>query len=505
MRPPKPETPRFPASANILIFIPGIAASDLYLGNQQVWPTINPFTLPALRDMSSAIQALDVTRSFSPLGIGVDRVPIYQPLLDFLVNDLGYVEYRIRDSFGIAHPNRLTSIGFDTSQTSATLFLFPYDWRHSNEVAARNLQDYITGIQKIHPNAPITLVAHSMGGLVARRYITSYRSGQNVSRVFTIGSPFLGTPVAIYRMFRGDFYSIGPVDAYQNAEIKTLLARFPGFFELLPSARYFEVAPSLPPILYECSEDLNGNGMENDAYTARMLSGFLDAARPDGHPGAHNDSFHAGQQDDWHLDAPGIRYAHVVGLQRGSETGVGVRVSRNRLTNSREFEVIGGCGDGTVAFWSAYRSPRLWAPATECLVMRGWGTTFVTGAGYHDSEVEHTGLTANPRVHSALRTFLEGQSIAFGVGDPVDPLDPCSHADSQLCPKPFLSSFRLQANGEVAFDLSSSSAQVFRIETSEDLIHWTLIRRETNNAAPATVRDRPPTGRPARYYRAIPE
>lgn len=479
-----------------------MAASDLYEGNRQVWPTINRFTITALEDLTAPLQPWDVTRTFDPLFIpGLAREVVYQPFLDCLTS-LGYREYQLRDQWGIGHPERLTYAGFDTNQASAgpSLFLFPYDWRHSNQRTAADLKDYLDGIYRLHPNAEIALVAHSMGGLVVRRYLLMFPGAHRVTRVMTIGSPFLGTPVAVYRMFRGDFYGFGVVDALQNEEIKRLLAGFPGFFELLPARSYFATAPGEIPVLRECSEDLNGVGGPNQVYTYEMLREFLDSARAN-HPGGFNEAFHMTSQDDWHLDAPGIRYVHVVGLQHQANTVVGLRVTRNRFLNSREFEPLLGCGDETVAFWSAYRHPGLRAPNTETVVLRGWGRSAL--AGYGDDEVEHTGLMGNPRTHEILRKFLNGEPVALDGDDPVGALDSCTFVNTE-CAHPSLGNLRLQP-GTVSFQTAGHTGQVYRIESSGNLITWSLLGRVTNSAALSTFTAQQPTTDTRRFFRAIPE
>ena len=56
--------------------------------------------------------------------------------------------------------------------TGENYFEFPYDWRLDNRIAARRLnsaaQEWLERRRSLYPDARLVLLAHSMGGLVAR-------------------------------------------------------------------------------------------------------------------------------------------------------------------------------------------------------------------------------------------------------------------------------------------------------------------------------------------------
>lgn len=53
----------------------------------------------------------------------------------------------------------------------------------------------------------VDIVAHSMGGLVARSMIEQYDGAKYVNKLITLGTPHLGSPLAIFRMILGDLVS----------------------------------------------------------------------------------------------------------------------------------------------------------------------------------------------------------------------------------------------------------------------------------------------------------
>jgi alpha-beta hydrolase superfamily lysophospholipase len=72
------------------------------------------------------------------------------------------------------------------------LFVFPYDWRKSNIENAIQLKDYVDCVQQFYPGARVNMAAHSMGGLLARRYILQYSPNHHVQRLITLDSPWVG-------------------------------------------------------------------------------------------------------------------------------------------------------------------------------------------------------------------------------------------------------------------------------------------------------------------------
>ncbi len=110
--------------------------------------------------------------------------------------------------------------------------LFKYDWRLGCADAASKLQQFLTNYNEV------IIVAHSMGGLVASKFLAlSSTNRAKVSKVITIGTPFTGAVKGLYVMETGDFTFLLP-SATQQATIKTLVSNYPSVYELLPTADY---------------------------------------------------------------------------------------------------------------------------------------------------------------------------------------------------------------------------------------------------------------------------
>lgn len=113
---------------------------------------------------------------------------------------------------------------------------FAYDWRQDNRLSARQLGKAIDHWRSLHPDAQVWILAHSMGGLVARWYIEKEGGKDQVSRLILLASPWDGSPKAMDILFDGldtlfrrlfNLFNIGP-------RTRALIRTFPSAYQLLP-------------------------------------------------------------------------------------------------------------------------------------------------------------------------------------------------------------------------------------------------------------------------------
>ncbi len=101
-----------------------------------------------------------------------------------------------------AYDNLIDTLAANGYEKEKTLFTFPYDWHVSNVTTATLLKNKIDEIKTICNCDKVDLVAHSMGGLVARQYIQSADYQHDVRKLIFLGTPQLGAPSA-YLMWEG--------------------------------------------------------------------------------------------------------------------------------------------------------------------------------------------------------------------------------------------------------------------------------------------------------------
>ena len=85
------------------------------------------------------------------------------------------------------------------------LFTFPYEWRDSNVFTANLLDDKIEAVKSICGCGKVDIVAHSMGGLVARAYIQSVDYDSDVDQIIFLGTPHRGSVVDYIKWEAGQF------------------------------------------------------------------------------------------------------------------------------------------------------------------------------------------------------------------------------------------------------------------------------------------------------------
>ncbi len=120
---------------------------------------------------------------------------------------------------------------------------FFYDWRQDNSKTAAKLADFIDQIRKDYnnPNLKVDIVAHSMGGLIARYYLRYGRTDvlndndfpinmygeDRIRRVILLGTPNLGSVKTMKAFIAGINLGAGKI----NPEI---LATMPSLYQLMP-------------------------------------------------------------------------------------------------------------------------------------------------------------------------------------------------------------------------------------------------------------------------------
>lgn len=199
-----------------VIFVPGTMGSELWLGNERVWPNVN-FLLkhPEVFRYSENTQ-------LKPGGILNEMVIVpnlisfdqYNLLGDYLVDEL---EYERGNNF----------------------IEFAYDWRQDVRQSARALARFVDGW---NVRTPITIIAHSLGTLVSRYYIEMLGGRNKVNRLILIGGPHQGVPKIVANLLTGvDLLPFG----LMGKKLTEIIETFPSCYQILP--------------LYPCGTDQHGN------------------------------------------------------------------------------------------------------------------------------------------------------------------------------------------------------------------------------------------------------
>ena len=119
---------------------------------------------------------------------------------------------------------RLRASGYDAD-------FYPFDWRLSIDTLGKQLTDHIKSM-----TGPVNVVAHSMGGLVARAAIAQ---GAPVRRLIMLGTPNFGSfaPVMAFRATYPLVRKVAALDLRNSPEdlAQKVFATFPGLTQMLPN------------------------------------------------------------------------------------------------------------------------------------------------------------------------------------------------------------------------------------------------------------------------------
>jgi phospholipase A1 len=337
----------------VAILVPGIMGSVLKLGDEIIWPgSLSSLLFPYEKMqelMLDDLVATDCIRSFSISNQ-------YQGLID-----------------------DLEQLGF--SEAGHTVTIAAYDWRKDNANSAMTLATHIDKAVSRHgSDVEITLIAHSMGGLVSRYYLESgefdSRPGFNrIRNLIALGAPHGGAALALPLVLGYEkrlFLSRDQVLQIAGNP------RFPAAYQLLPAQG--------EPFAWE--NNVGGNLIDiYDSGVAKKL-------------GLVEPNLVAAQRFRAALDLDrrpaNVRYFNFAGTQQSTATHCVIRpVSGSRLRPDAIDDNDGG--DGTVPIWSAF--------------LPGIGRQFVGG--------EHGTIYQDNKLRHVLATLLGKEGTLAGVPDQV--------------------------------------------------------------------------------------
>lgn len=195
----------------VAVLVPGLMGSQLAYNGEVIWPgPVGQLWLPYGKMAELLHEDLVAT--------DIIRDVLISSQYSTLIEDLATCAFRETDD-------------------PPTLLLFPYDWRKDNRQAARLLADLIDRTVNQHGGqAELSIVAHSMGGLISRYYLESgefaNRPGMKAIRqLITLGTPHRGSPIALSAA-RGQEKRLW-LNADQVLKIVSD-PRYPSIYQLLP-------------------------------------------------------------------------------------------------------------------------------------------------------------------------------------------------------------------------------------------------------------------------------
>lgn len=194
-----------------IVFLPGVAGTELYQGSIETLNQVWPFSPRGIRE--DMVLSRDGATPFFP---GSSIVPgrilrsglsnFYGDMIEFM-EEKGYSEGR-------------------------DLFTFPYDWRLDNAEHFSKLDAVIKNAKAKSGSDKVILLAHSMGGVIARAYIISSQArASNVDALITMGTPYFGSTLPYHALVNG--YTFGNPTVRPEL-MKILMQNYSATYQLIP-------------------------------------------------------------------------------------------------------------------------------------------------------------------------------------------------------------------------------------------------------------------------------
>jgi hypothetical protein len=193
---------------HLVIFLPGIMGSVLQKDGKDAWALSGQAIWQYLRTMGGSLAELAVTDTdytVPDLGDGVVATRLISDIysVPYLIDGAGYgpIRRRIRETLGVVEGSILAP------RDNANFYPFPYDWRRDVRASALRLQKFIDAQlpkwRATSADAQVVLLAHSLGGLVARYYLECLEGWRSTRALLTFGTPHRGSFNAVKVLDQG--------------------------------------------------------------------------------------------------------------------------------------------------------------------------------------------------------------------------------------------------------------------------------------------------------------
>ncbi len=213
------------ATTTPVIVVPGIMSTKLYkddIVDDLIWPDTVKIVSSINDDFLDVLKMDNYGFSINP-----------DVVIGNIIKNLNNADY---------FESLFNQFSLNSYDEGIDLFENPYDWRLDIESTALELKEKIDDIKAERGVTKVNLVAHSMGGLLVKKYLNEF-GGDSLDKFIDIGTPHLGSPSAYKILMYGDdlgvrkFFGLININSYR---IKEISQNMPSIYQLLPSQKYFE-------------------------------------------------------------------------------------------------------------------------------------------------------------------------------------------------------------------------------------------------------------------------
>jgi len=368
-----------------VILVPGILGTEMKKGEDTLWLNLGRL----LTDIGDEFM--------DPLAMNEDGTPADAGVaIGDVIRKVSVVDVSLYDYFG----GLIDELQLNGYSEGTDLFVFPYDWRLDIQGNSVRLKEKIDTVLSQTFSDKVNIMAHSMGGLVAKQYILDNQHSK-IDKLIFVGTPHLGAPKAFKALMFGDTFDIPKF--VDQLEIKKIVYNMFSVYQLLPSQAYFDIANGY--YFDATSADPDDYKLLDFSETMALLAkdynfnGLMAALR-----------LHSYALDNLDLTNTGIASYNVSGCNTAS---ISMIVRRNMEINlgedlDTEYLLYLSEGDGTVPLNS---SEAVNIPADRRFYLRG---------------AEHSRMPSQPSIRQFINQILNYPTNFSSLPDGVI-------ADSSQC------------------------------------------------------------------------
>lgn len=320
--------------ADAIIILPGIMGSELFLEENSVYDgkeykadTKLWLNLDSVKHFFAVPAHIEMLSPEAGCSIRTET-----PIVNY---------HHSRQTYGTLNTyGALYKVLYDEFGEECQVVFYSYDWREDPYATARELDRYVNeqGWDRI------SIVAHSMGGLVASHYFAmGEKQRERIHTFLSLGTPYLGSEQAAYAMITGNIDSFF-ANIIVSDEARELCPKLDSMYALLPYRHLWQSTLSV----YTLKDKSDAESFSAEQMLLGKYLANYSAAR---HNAAEEKKALLFTSDGQHISELVNSY-YLVG--DGEKTVVGLNLPNDvRLASTVTSVTKEAAGDGTVSFYSA--------------------------------------------------------------------------------------------------------------------------------------------------------
>jgi len=339
--PPKP-------SKTPVLIVPGLLGTEMKKGDELLWADIPRMVNPLNSD--SFMDPLLFNAEFNPIYLEVTASDVIRVKTLFGATVLNYSEGLI---------NEFINQGYVENEN---LFTFPYDWRYgvtgkyndgkTNPVLlAEKIQSILTqtGANEVD------IIAHSMGGLITKKYVMDNPTNNNIGKAIFVGVPNTGAPKSVKVLLQGDNFGVLGLN---DQKMKEISKNMPASYDLLPSQQYYNVKGSYIKTIDQtkCFEDYTIPCEVKD-LNYRESNDFLSNQGYNSLGISEAESLHSQSFNNFDLRTAGVDLYAIDGCKSATLSKIISTKYSTLFGQQFSYDIRFAPGDGTVPLESATNLP----------------------------------------------------------------------------------------------------------------------------------------------------